>query len=275
MDAAIIGLLLFFVGTITGSLSGILGIGGGLLMVPALTLVNAQWSLVQVTATSLIGVFLSAVSGSLRNLKAGELNWQASLGLAIPGIITAFLGADLGDRISDQLLAFGFAALLLVAIYLMGLRKQLAKQQAGNIHHDSESAANDEHNETRKPEAFRPMPVVSIGLTAGILSGLFGVGGGVVMVPLQMLILAEPIKAAVRTSLGAIVAIAASGLVRHTFNNNVQWIPGLCLGIGGIIGAQFGSRLLPKLPDRWVNRIFRLLLIALAVYMVIRAIAQF
>ena len=107
---------------------------------------------------------------------------------------------------------------------------------------------------------------------AGALSGLFGVGGGVVMVPLQMLILGEDIKAAVRTSLGAIVGIAVSGLVQHTLNGNVLWLPGLTLGVGGIIGAQFGTRLLPKIPERSVSLMFRLLLIALSIYMIIRAV---
>ena len=92
------------------------------------------------------------------------------------------------------------------------------------------------------------------------------------MVPLQMLILGEDIKAAVRTSLGAIVAIAASGLIQHTAQGNVLWLPGLVLGVGGIIGAQFGTRLLPALPDRAVSILFRILLIALAIYMIIRTL---
>lgn len=93
------------------------------------------------------------------------------------------------------------------------------------------------------------------------------------MVPLQMLLLGETIKAAVRTSLGAIVAIAISGLIQHTLNNNVLWIPGICLGLGGILGAQFGTRLLPRLPDRLVNSLFRAFLIGLAVYMTLRGIS--
>lgn len=92
------------------------------------------------------------------------------------------------------------------------------------------------------------------------------------MVPLQMLFLGETIKAAVRTSLGAIVAIAVSGLTQHAWNGNVLWIPGLCLGLGGILGAQFGTRLLPRLPDRTVNLLFRAFLIGLAAYMAVRGL---
>ncbi len=272
------GLLLLF-GIFTGVLAGLLGIGGGLLLVPALILSGA--STIQATATSLIGVFLSATSGSLRNLRAGELNWKISLNLAAFGILTAQVGAWIGDRLPDRLLSLGFALLLIITIFLMSLRKRLAKQEQQHARETAASIAEEDQaggkvqghaSEAQPPEkSYQFGSVTGIGLLAGLLSGLFGVGGGVVMVPLQMLILGEQIKAAVRTSLGAIVAIAASGLVQHTLNNNVLWIPGIALGIGGILGAQFGSRLLPKLPDQAVGVLFRILLIALAVYMLIRS----
>jgi uncharacterized protein len=84
----------------------------------------------------------------------------------------------------------------------------------------------------------------------------------------------EPIKSAVRTSLGAIVAIAISALAQHAWNGNVLWIPGLCLGLGGIIGAQIGTRLLPRFPEQTVNLMFQLTLITLAVYMVVRVLSH-
>ncbi|MEM7769602.1 MAG: sulfite exporter TauE/SafE family protein [Cyanobacteria bacterium P01_E01_bin.6] len=296
-----LGLLLLF-GMLTGTLAGLLGIGGGVLLVPALIVAGAETT-VQATATSLIGVFFSATSGSIRNLRSGDLNWRAALGIAVFGVFTAQGGARLGERIPDTWLSLGFAALLIITIYLIRLKKQLTsrkQRQANDAINQSfddddsrsiqleQSRSRDnvlgneisshssppQHQASAKKKSFlrRLSSIASIGATAGMLSGLFGVGGGVVMVPLQMLILGEEIKAAVRTSLGAIVAIAASGLIEHTRNNNVLWIPGIMLGVGGIIGAQLGTRLLPKLPDQTVNIMFRLLLTSLSVYMIIRAI---
>jgi uncharacterized protein len=259
MNSPAIAISLFLIGILTGILSGLLGIGGGLLMVPALTLFGV--SLVQATATSLVAVFLSAASGSLQNLRTGDLDKSAALLLAGFGIITAQVGAWLGDRLPEQALALGFAVLLLTTIYLMALKQQLQKRQ-------SQTAL---PNQASTQSSSLPR-TAGIGTLAGLLSGLFGVGGGVVMVPLQMLLLTQPIKVAVRTSLGAIVVIAISGIVQHSLNNNVLWLPGLCLGIGGIAGAQFGTRLLPKLPDLVIGRMFRLLLLGLAVYMLMRAI---
>ncbi|GAB4381233.1 MAG: sulfite exporter TauE/SafE family protein [Elainellaceae cyanobacterium] len=280
LDTPVGWLLLFLLGTFTGTLSGLLGIGGGLLMVPALTIFRVP--LVQATATSLVGVFLSAVSGSVRNFSTGELNWRVSLALALFGMITAQVGAWLGDRLPDAVLSLAFAGLLLFTIYLMNLRqrlkrKEMADEQANSAGYSQNYSLPKEENSSLESATSSISQqfgaIASIGLAAGLLSGLFGVGGGVVMVPLQMLFLGESIKSAVRTSLGAIVPIAISGLAQHTWNGNVLWIPGLCLGLGGIIGAQFGTRLLPRLPDRQVNLIFRLFLIALSVYMVLRAIA--
>lgn len=99
------------------------------------------------------------------------------------------------------------------------------------------------------------------------MSGIFGIGGGIVMVPLQILLLGESIKTAAPTSLGAMVASAASGLIQHTWHGHVLWIPGICLGTGGIIGVQLGSWLSPNIAPNWLNRWFQLFLVLLALYM--------
>ncbi|MBD1913312.1 MULTISPECIES: sulfite exporter TauE/SafE family protein [unclassified Leptolyngbya] len=259
--------LLLLVGCVTGTLAGVLGIGGGLLMVPVLTLFGIP--LVEATATSLVGVLLSSISGSVQNLRMGDLNWRTSLLLALFGMLTAQVGAWIGDRVSDAVLSLAFAGLLVLTIWLMDLKRKLQQKQNA-MRTDATEMGASESQQVTGVNAL--LPIAFIGLLAGLLSGLFGVGGGVVMVPLQMLMLSEPIKSAVRTSLGAIVPISVSGLAQHTLNNNVLWIPGIALGLGGILGAQAGTRMLPKLSDHAVNRLFRLFLIGLAVYMAIRGI---
>ncbi len=243
--------LLFLLGTSTGIVAGIFGVGGGLLIVPALTVWGIP--LAQATATSLVGVLLSAVSGSLRNWWTGQLNLRASLQLALFGIPAAQLGAWLGSRLPDTWLAPSFAALLFVTIFLLNLQQKVALELAP------------EQNNSKTSPGMKS--VARIGLIAGLISGLFGIGGGIIMVPLQMLLLAQPIQAAVTNSLGAMVAISASGLSQHAWKGNVLWISGLCLAAGGILGAQLGTRLLPVLPEKLINQLFRRLLLTLALYM--------
>lgn len=105
-------ILLVVIGIITGTIAGILGIGGGILLVPVLTLLGT--SVVQATATSLVGVFFSAISGSIQNYRKGRLNVRDALSLALFGIPTAQVGAWLGDRFPESWLALGFAALMLL-----------------------------------------------------------------------------------------------------------------------------------------------------------------
>lgn len=95
---------------------------------------------------------------------------------------------------------------------------------------------------------------IGIGLGAGLLSGLFGVGGGTVIVPMLVLLLGFDQKLASGTSLAAIVPTATVGVVSYAIHGDVEWIVALILAAGAVVGAQIGSWLLAKLPQnaiRW------------------------
>ena len=104
----------------------------------------------------------------------------------------------------------------------------------------------------RGPAAY--LSFVGIGLLAGLLSGLFGVGGGTVIVPLLVLLLGFEQRLAVGTSLAAIVPSAAVGVISYAVAGRVAWIPALILAATAVIGAQIGTRLLARLSQtvlRW------------------------
>ncbi|SIT68361.1 sulfite exporter TauE/SafE family protein [Microbacterium sp. RU33B] len=89
---------------------------------------------------------------------------------------------------------------------------------------------------------------LAIGLAAGLLSGLFGVGGGTVIVPLLVLLLRFDQRLAAGTSLAAIVPTAMVGVISYAVTGSVAWIPALILAAGAVVGAQVGTWLLPKVP---------------------------
>ncbi|WP_194410711.1 sulfite exporter TauE/SafE family protein [Microbacterium cremeum] len=89
---------------------------------------------------------------------------------------------------------------------------------------------------------------VGIGLLAGVLSGLFGVGGGTVIVPFLVLFLTFNQRLAAGTSLAAIVPTAAVGVVSYALHDSVAWIPALLLAAGAVVGAQIGTWMLPRVP---------------------------
>ncbi|MBA8815375.1 hypothetical protein FHX48_000427 [Microbacterium halimionae] len=95
---------------------------------------------------------------------------------------------------------------------------------------------------------------ISTGLLAGLLSGLFGVGGGTVIVPLLVLFLKFDQRLAAGTSLAAIVPTATVGVISYAVHGSVAWIPALILAAGAVVGAQIGTWLLPRVSQvalRW------------------------
>jgi uncharacterized membrane protein YfcA len=100
---------------------------------------------------------------------------------------------------------------------------------------------------------------IGIGLGAGLLSGLFGVGGGTVIVPLLTILARFEHRLAAGTSLAAIVPIATVGVISYAARGSVAWIPALILAAAAVVGAQFGTWLLARLPVnvlRWAFVVF-------------------
>ena len=86
------------------------------------------------------------------------------------------------------------------------------------------------------------VPLIAIGLAAGLLSGLFGIGGGTIIVPALALWLGMPQRLAAGTSVAAILPAAAVGAISYAVQGNVDWTAALCLAVGIVAGAQLGTR---------------------------------
>ncbi len=247
-------LILAIAGLMSGVLAGFLGIGGGSLIVPLL--VALGYSPLQAIATSSLSILIIAISGTIQNWRMGFFSFNRIVLLGLPAILTAQIGADFADKIPSYILLASFGVLLLTNIYFVDLPTRLIQQQ----------------NHREIPEilpATITNPIVAriiTGSTAGVLAGLFGVGGGIVIVPLQILLLNEKIKVAIQISLGVIVITALSACAGHALQGNVLWSEGILLGAGGLLGVQVGTRYLPRFPDEIVSFIFRLMLGILSVY---------
>ncbi|MCC5658236.1 sulfite exporter TauE/SafE family protein [Nostoc sp. XA010] len=255
---------LFPIGIVVGIISALLGIGGGLLYVPALAAVGA--SPIQSLATSLVAITFGAISGTIQNWQMKSFKLETVSLLTFPAMLTTEIGVNIARALPSKWLLLSFSALQITAIWLINLKNKLQK--------DEKQAAKIESPQS--PGDSTPiLKTQGIGLIAGILSGLFGVGGGIVMVPLQVLLLKMPIKQSVQTSYGAIVLISLWAVSRYVIadSTNVLILPGLMLGVGSLLGANYGARLLPKLSDNLVRFLFTFLLIILAVYMSFKALA--
>ena len=111
--------------------------------------------------------------------------------------------------------------------------------------------------------------IVGIGLTAGLLSGLFGIGGGVLVVPALVLLTSMPHRLATGTSVAAVLPMAASGVIGYAIHGEVDVPRAGCLALGAVAGAVLGASLLQRLPVPLLRWLFALLLAASAVQLVV------
>ena len=235
-------------GVISGILAGLLGIGGGFLIVSLLVALN--YPPIQAVATSSLVIIMSSTAGSFANWRMGYLDLRRVLYIAIPAILFAQLGVEVAVKIPNYVLLTLFGIFLLTNIFLIKLRQNLVAKKKNS------------------DKVFNPtLSKIFTGSIAGFLAGLLGVGGGAIMVPLQMLLLNENIKVAIRTSLGVIVAATVSSCISYAAKGNVLFYEGIILGIGGMLGTQIGTRVLPKLSDSLVSKIFVLFLATMAIFM--------
>jgi uncharacterized protein len=209
------------VGAIAGALSGLFGVGGGIVIVPGLT------GLTTMTQRMAHGVSLAAIvpiaaAGVLGYLLDAKVNFVVAALLVSGSLGGAWIGTNLLAVLPQRALRIGFAAVLVAT----GLRFLLAP---GGV--------------AERGDALLPdWSAVAIGLVAGILSGLLGVGGGIIMVPAMMLLLGMTDVVAKGTSLLVILPTAALGTYRNRHHGNTDLRVAAAVGIGGVITAFFASR---------------------------------
>ncbi len=247
-------ILAIVIGLTTGLLLGLVGGGGSILTVPALIYLLGM-SLSPATTTALVVVGANAAYGALRKQCQGSpLRVDYALALGSTGLIGAQLGNWLNHTLPERVTLLGFALLMLAVASLMLKPPRLKTSKTVLV------------------PGLRQLwlKVGLIGLGLGFLTGLFGVGGGFLIVPALVLLLNFPMQLASATSLLVIALNSLSALLG-------RWpLPGLDLGLAaslllaGMTGTTLGSKLANKLPDKTLRKIFAWLVIGLGIYMLLR-----
>ena len=219
-DAAV-GIL---VGLVSGVLSGLFGVGGGIVMTPGIQVLLGASPIVAL-ATPLPAIFPTAATGAYTYRRSGELDARAALWMAVPGVAAAAGGAALTDVVDTHVLLIVTAALL-------------GYQAVGILRLRGRSAARVE-----RERAVTAVGYAEIGILAGFVSGLLGIGGGLVMVPLMAGMLGMPLKRALGTSLLAIVVLVVPGTIVHAALGHIDWAIFAVVTVGAVPGARLGAKL--------------------------------
>jgi uncharacterized membrane protein YfcA len=245
-------LLLILIGAIGGVLSGAFGVGGGIIMVPLLTTM-AKLDQRRAAATSLVAIIPAGVVGTVTYGLAGHVDALAAALIAAGGVAGSFLGTRLLRNLSIGWLRWLFIGLLaLVAVRLFFE----IPARAGTI-------------------ALTPVSIpglVVLGLVMGIASGLFGIGGGVIVVPILVAVFGAGDLLAKGTSLLAIIPGAVTGTVRNARAGLVDVIDGSIVGVTAAVASFGGVAIAAALSPQLATILFAVLLLAATVQLLVRAI---
>lgn len=247
-------------GVVVGLALGLLGAGGSILAVPALVYGVGQ-PVQTAIPTSLAVVALSAVGGLVLRERRAEVRWRIALIFGAAGIPAAFGGAGLGQLIPQRWLLLAFAGLMIV----VSVRMLRGGEDHAGACRTQESRINWRRCLPRS---------VAVGALVGGLTGLFGVGGGFLVVPALGLLLGLGAVQAVATSLVVVLINAVAGLVAHAGTGSIDYqvlllFAGAALA-SSIVASRWSTRLSPAEVRRW----FAYLVLAVAAFVAIAAVVN-
>ena len=239
-------LLILFAGAIgIGFVSAITGIGGGSLMVPFMVLV-LNYDVKAAIAISLLCIVVTSSSAASTYLRRGLVNMDIALLLEPATALGAIIGAHITIMLPAKIVR-GALGLLLLYVSVAMLRKVFRESLTRSV--------------DARISSIRKLLGVLVSFLAGLTSGMFGVGGGVLKVPLMTLVLGLPIKVAVATSSFMVGLTAASGGIVYLTRGLTDPLSVIALALGIVPGAILGARCMRKLKPRIVRIIFSSILL--------------
>jgi len=260
-------LILLATGVGVGFGSGLLGVGGAFITVPV-----TYWVIVDMGVspnmaikiafgTNLLVILPTAISGALGHNRRGSVRWKVALGLGLCGLAGALLGATLATHLPGETLRVGFGALVLAVALWMGL--------------DTTLNLTKERGE-QKESLF---PLALCGFPIGMITGLTGIGGGILAVPVLALAFGFPMHLAVGTSTAMIILTSLGGVIGYIVNGvGISALPysvgyvslpiWLCLAATSVPMAQLGAKASHALPAKRLRYVF----IAIMVYVGLRVL---
>ncbi len=243
-------LVLFLISVVGGFFSGLLGVGGAVLLIPLMfavpPLVGAgALTMHQISGLSMIQVLFSSVTGSLTHMHNELLHQKTVLSIGIPMGLAAFGGAWASRIMSEEMLLLIFGILVLIAFIM--------------LLHDRENMGSEAGTYT-----FRLLPSIACGGCVGFLSGVVGTGGGFILIPMMIKFLKIPLKLAVGSSLGILFIGALFGSAAKMLTAQIDFFYLLPVLLGSIPSSFAGAMVSKKIaPSRLHRTLLSLLLLIL------------
>lgn len=238
------------VGVIAGFLSGLFGVGGGILIVPGLViLMKMRQRLAH--GTSLAAIVPIAVAGVIGYAVHRSIDWPAAVLITAGAAVGAVIGTRALQSLPQRALRLAFAGFLLASAIRLLIDIPQPSGRGGL-------------------DVLMVLGLVTLGVISGTLAGVLGVGGGIVIVPILIVLFLVPDDVAKGTSLAVIIPTALVGTARNVSNRNADLAVAAVVGIFGMASAFGGSQLAVVLRPTVSSILFAVLLLAVAANMLIR-----
>lgn len=244
-------------GVLVGFTLGIIGGGGSILAVPLLVyFVGYARQPHTAIGTTAVAVGINALIAAVPHIRAKTVQFRVGAYFALAGIVGAALGSRLGLMVDGQHLLFLFALLMIAISVLMWRRGDRAAQ-------DSQPAG---------PAQASLGRVLGTGFVVGMASGFFGIGGGFLIVPGLIMSAGLTTIAAIGTSLLSVFAFGATTAVQYALAGKVDLLVALLFIAGGLLGGVLGAAAGRKLGSARLTRVFSVVLLVVAIYMVLKQV---
>ncbi|TDM03731.1 sulfite exporter TauE/SafE family protein [Macrococcus carouselicus] len=267
--------ILILLGVCSAILGSLVGLGGGIIIVPALIFLGASGLLTGITPQKAIGtstviLIATGLSASTGYIKAKQVDVKSALLFTVGIVPGALAGAYLSNFLTLKSFNLYFGLLLiLMSIVLMYRDKIKPVKLFQNPQHMR--SFTDSKGETYH-YSIAPVPAIIATFFVGCLTGLFGIGGGALMTPLMIIVFRFPPHIAVGTSMLMIFFSSLSGATSHIVQDNVLWPYAIILVISSYIGASLGVQINKRAKSETVVLMLRLIMLALGVYLLIRSL---
>lgn len=276
--------MLLIIGLIIGLVLGLTGAGGSVFAVPLLILL-AGMPVAEAIGVSLGAVAASTVYGSVRNLlrkSAAPALWKPGVIMAGAGAISAPVGKWIGLQLHDAWLIGGFTLLAFLVAARMWHHASSNPETAGVVRAGNFAPVPPAELLCRFSETgqfeLRMRCVNGLligGVTVGLLSGLFGVGGGFLIVPLLLALSSVSMAQAVSTSVLMIALVSSSGFISHLLlgeiSSSTQWTNLGMIALGGVAGMALGQAINQKIANALLQKIFAVGLILVSAITLVRS----
>jgi uncharacterized membrane protein YfcA len=245
--------LTLLLGLVTGLLSALFGVGGAIVSNPGVRALGAA-PLVAV-GTTLPSILPGAVSGTLRYQREGLVDWRVVAWASTAGLAAVVAGSLLSHAVpgNGHLLLLTIAVLLAFTAWRTAFAapddRGATPEPPGPPDEEEDGGAGNPGAGARPRVRAGWRPALA-GLAAGLLSGLLGVGGGVIMVPAFTELMGLPLKAAIATSLVCVGVFALPATVTHAILGDVDWRLAALLTLGVVPGARLGAGLTIRTAER-------------------------